>query len=385
LLQPPLGKINFNENRKIYIRMKIAIDARELKQKQVTGICRILKLFLDSISDVDRKYIYLLADNKTDTSSYSDIFHIIKMKAPFTFWYDQVTIPKILKNENIDVFFSPYYKMPFLSKCKKIITICDLHFFKPLLWKGSSRIKPFKTYLRMALKQADKIITISKFSKTEILRQFDISEQKIKVIYLGVDKKFKPLNKEQTYKLRDTYGINFKYILYIGNMKPHKNVEGLIKAYSPLSDEIKETYKLIIIAKKDENFIPLNKIVRKSNLQNNVIFLDFVPDDDLLLFYNFAELFVFPSYYEGFGLPPLEAMSCGTPVISSYTTSLREVLGESALFFNPYDIKEISRRISDVLNNNELKETLRSKGISHAKKYDNIVFSNDLLEEIKGI
>lgn len=365
--------------------VKIAVDIREIKHNQITGIGRFLKIFLDNISEQEKKNIYLLADNDTDISLYGYPFNTINLKAPFTLWYDQIVIPKILNNENIDIFYSPYYKLPFLLKCKKIITIPDLHFLKPILRTGLSVMKPFRTYFKMALNRADKVITISEFSKTEILRQFDISEQKIEVIYLGVDKKFKPSNKEGADKLRDIYGVDFKYILYIGNMKPHKNIKGLIEAYNLLDSKDKNNYRLVIIAKKDENFKELKKFVGNLSLDNNIIFLDFVPDDDLVLFYDFAEIFVFPSFYEGFGLPPLEAMACGTPVISSYSTSLREILGDSALYINPYDMIEISQKISSVLNDNKLREKLRSQGLIHAKKYDSAVFSHNLLEAIERV
>jgi glycosyltransferase involved in cell wall biosynthesis len=365
---------------------KIAVDIREIKYNQITGIGRYVKNFLDNIGREEKKNIHLLADNDTNIAPYRNLFKTIILKAPFTLWYDQIVIPKILKKKKIDIYFSPYYKLPLLSKCKKILTIHDLHFLAPLLRKGISTIKPFSAYLKMALKQADKIITVSEFSKAEILRQFNISSGKnIEVIYLGVDEKFKPLNKERADKLKEIYGIDSRYILYLGNMKPHKNIKGLIEAYSLLDGKVKKDYKLIIVAKKDDNFSELRKLVENLSLNNNIMFFDFVPDDDLVLFYNLAEVFVFPSFYEGFGLPPLEAMACGTPVISSYTTSLREVLGDSALYIDPYNTIEISQKISRILNDNELKDKLKSQGLLRAKKYDPAVFSGNLLEAIESV
>lgn len=167
-------------------------------------------------------------------------------------------------------------------------------------------------------------------------------------------------------------------------MMPSKNVRGLIEAYNLLSREEKESYKLIIIAKKDENFRKLQKDVRKLSLENSILFIDFVPDDDLAIFYNFAEVFVFPSFYEGFGFPPLEAMACGTPVISSYTSSLREVLEDNALYINPCNVEEISQALSKILAENKLKQIFKEKGIIHSKKYNAVVFSQKLLKEIEN-
>lgn len=350
-------------------KLKIAIDVREFKRDRMTGIARFLKIFLDNIHPEARERIYLLADNNTDTSFYENLFRIKRARAPFTLWYDQVVIPQILKNENIDVFLSPYYKMPFFTRSKKLIIIHDLHFLKNILRKGIIRFKPYITYLKQAVRYSDKIITVSEFTKKEIIKQFNVKEDKIKVIYNGVDNKFKVLDRSNLNILETKYNINFRYILYVGNMKPHKNLKGLIEAYNLLGNKEKDKYKLIIVAKKDENFRELRRIVELFSLENNIVFLDFVFDDDLILFYNFAEVFVFPSFFEGFGLPPLETMACGTPVIASNAASLPEVLGNAALLLNPEDTDDFTQAMKRVLTDDALRKSMVTKGLEKAKLF----------------
>ena len=286
---------------------------------------------------------------------------------------------------NINIFFSPFYKMPLWGRFKKIATIHDVHFTKLVLRKGISRFKPYTFFLKRIIRCADKIITVSEFSKNMLIKQFKAPENKIKLVYNGVDPKFKIVDRSNFDILRSKYNVSFKYILYVGNLKKHKNVKGLIKAYSLLSDAQKNLYKLIIIAKHIESFKHLQRIVERLGLEDNVYFLDSVEDDDLVLFYNFAEMFVFPSYYEGFGLPPLEAMACGTPVISSYATSLKEVLGDSALYINPYSIQEIAQRIQELLNYQQLRSSLIEKGKIHVQEFSPKKFAANLYREIEGI
>ncbi len=363
--------------------MKIAVDSRELKYNHITGTSRYLRLFLNNLNADEREKVCLLVDDKTDFSDYKDLFKIIVAQSPVTLWYDQVTIPAILRRNKIDVFFSPFFKIPFFAKSKRVITIHDLHFLKGILRTGISRFKPFICYLRQAIRSCDKIITVSEFSKQEIISMFKTREDKIKVVYNGIAKGFKAADRKQYEVLRSKYAINYEYILYVGNMKPHKNIEGLIKAYNLLGD--KNNNKLIIMAKKDKNFRRLENLVKSLSLERKVVFLDFVSDEDLVLFYSFANAFVFPSFYEGFGLPPAEAMACGVPVVASDATSLKEILGEAALYFNPYNIGEMHKILSELISNDKLKSEYRNKGIIQAEKYSAKQFSENLFKELIDI
>jgi len=361
--------------------IKIAIDARELKKDLTTGIKRFLKNFLDNIKE---KNIYLCIDKNTYIGDYKDKFNILKINTDFTFYYDFFCLNNLIKKNNIDIFFSPYYKAPLFNRARRIITIHDLHFLNPSLRKGLNKIKPFISYLKVLIKNSCKIITVSEFSKSQIIKNFSVSKDKIKVIYNGISEIFKKVPEGYKIKLKEKYSIDFPYILYVGNILPHKNLGGLILAFNILQKKYKD-YRLIIIAKRDKNFFKLFNLIKGLNLEKKIIFFDFVSDDDLVLFYNFANIFVFPSFYEGFGLPPLEAVSCGVPVICSYIEPLREILDNSVIYFDPYSFYDIAKKIDLILSDDKLRIDLKKKGEEIIKKYRVDTFANSLLKEIYEI
>lgn len=364
--------------------MKIAIDARELKNDRSTGIGRFLKNFLDGVTEEKKRDFYLLGDKSSNLSLYASAAHILDISSVLTLWSDQLVIPAALKKQGVEVFFSPYYKMPLWLNTKRVVTIHDLHFLNSMLRKGAGRFKPFVSYLRLVASFADKIITVSEFSKKEIIRLLGADEKKIRVVYNAVHHRFVRIDAALREAFDRKFRVNSEYLLYVGNMMPHKNLKGLLEAYNLLDDNLKSRYKLVFVAKKDENFAALEQFVTSHDLEDNVIFIDFVSDDDLVLFYNFAALFVFPSFYEGFGLPPLEAMACGSCVVSSGETSLKEVLGDNAVYIDPYSVKSITAGIAGVLNNNGLRQSLSECGIKHAKSFDPVIFSHQLLKEIES-
>jgi len=361
--------------------IKIAIDARELKKDLTTGIKRFLKNFLDNIRE---KNIYLCIDKNTYIDDYKDKFNILKINTGFTFYYDFFCLNNLIKKNDIDIFFSPYYKAPLFNKARRIITIHDLHFLNPSLRKGLNRIKPFISYLKVLIKNSYKIITVSEFSKSQIIKNFSIDKDKIKVIYNGISNIFRKVPEDYKVKLKEKYSIDFPYILYVGNILPHKNLAGLILAFNILQEKYKD-YKLIIIAKRDKNFFTLSNLIKKLNLEKKIIFFDFVFDNDLVLFYNFSNIFVFPSFYEGFGLPPLEAISCGATVACSYIEPLKEILNNSVIYFDPYSFKDIAEKIDLVLSDDKLMIDLRKRAQEVIKRYKVDIFANSLLKEIYGI
>jgi glycosyltransferase involved in cell wall biosynthesis len=365
--------------------MRIAIDIREFRDNQLTGSGRFLKLFLDHIKEQEKDGIVLFADQFSDAARFENYYQVKREYAPFALWYDQFVLPGLIKREKADVYFSSNYKLPFFSKeCKKLITLYDLSFFQGILNRGISRFAPYYSYINKAIKASTKIITVSEFSKKEIMKHFKVDERKIKVVYIGIDEQFRVLGRDKLALLQSKYGINFEYLLYVANMKPHKNIPGLIKSYNLLDKDKKDRYKLIIIAKQDENYRPLQEIVSNLGLKNNILFFDYVPDEDLALFYNFARIFVFPSFLEGFGLTPLEAMACGAPVVSSYTTSLKEVLQDNALYVDPGNCGDIADKLSLLLGDTRVSQDLKNKGLMHVKKFDCSSFSDILLKEIKS-
>jgi glycosyltransferase involved in cell wall biosynthesis len=221
-----------------------------------------------------------------------------------------------------------------------------------------------------AVKYSNKIITVSEFSKSELLRYTRSKSDKIKVIYNGVDHENKINSIE---KVREKYNLPDKYILYVGNVKPHKNLKKLLEAYLLLDATLYQQFKVVIVGKKD-GFITgdlalIDWIDNTPKLATSIKFTGFADSEDMNTLYFNSSVFVFPSIYEGFGLPPLEAMAKRCPVIVSNKSSMPEICGEAALYFDPFNEQEIANQITIVLTNPTLQTRLIEKGIQHSSKF----------------
>jgi glycosyltransferase involved in cell wall biosynthesis len=280
-------------------------------------------------------------------------------------------IPLYIKKNNPDVIHDTYHFAPFLflKKFKKVITVYDI---TPILYPEThkiSRIFMHKYFFSPILKSSDKIISISENTKRDIIKHFKIPEDKIKVIPLAANENFRKLDENETSKIKSKYNINFPFILYVGTLEPRKNIPNLLNAFYKIKKQQGIAHKLVIAGGKGWKYNEIFETIEKLNLQNDVIFTGYVPDEDLPGLYNAADLFVYPSLYEGFGLPPLEAMQCGTPVITSNTSSLPEVVGDAGIMVNPHDIGELANKMYEVLTNKDLRKELSKKGIERAKLF----------------
>jgi glycosyltransferase involved in cell wall biosynthesis len=350
--------------------LKIGLDAREFqKGNLVTGIGRYLLNFLEFVTVNKPDYEFVLFCNQhTEVDLESPNLKKIMIPEFLTFWWDQVQLPLSLRREKIDVFLTPYFKAPLFSPGRLVVIIHDLI---PLLYeayRNPGRIPNriyFKNLAGMAVRNADRIITISQHSKKDIMKVFGVPEEKIAVITLAADRVFRQID----YGLSDVlskYQIDGNFIFYFGNFKPHKNVRALIEAYHKFPDQIKEEYRLVLGGKKDRCAQALIELSQNLGLEDRVLFTDFVPKEDLPYLYNAAEVFVFPSLYEGFGLPPLEAMACGTPVIAFKIASLPEVIGDAGILLDPCGPDELAETIVGLLADNVLKR-FRAKQFSIEK------------------
>ena len=364
--------------------MRIGIDIRELEKGKKTGIGRMLLDFLEYISTSDTSNEYILFGNqKTELQITRILQKNVKVKIVserITFIWDQVKLPIAISREGIDVFFSPYFKVPILAPCPLVNVIHDLI---PLHYPVSGIRYPvsgiyYRYFGRLCAKFSKKVITISKYSKREIEEVLRIPGEKIEIIYSGVKA---PSNRYTD--VSEKYGIQGKYILYIGGIKPHKNIGSLIRAYSLLSPELKKEYQLVIGGRKNRHTEYLEKVIEKLNIRDRILFPGLIADKDLASIYKGASLFVFPSLYEGFGFPPLEAMACGTPVIASNTTSLPEVTGDAAILVDPLDIQKLSQEMVNVLTNSELRKKLTQRGIEKSKGFSIERFARELIKCLK--
>jgi glycosyltransferase involved in cell wall biosynthesis len=229
------------------------------------------------------------------------------------------------------------------------------------------------------------IITVSQHSKMDIVQKWGIPDDKIKVIPNGVSKRFYPVESlELISKVKNKYGVKKDYILYVGNFKPHKNVSLLVKAFAQLPPSLRRHYQLVLAGTFDEYSTQLNAITADLHLKGKVVFTGAVYEEDLPVLYSGAMIFVFPSLYEGFGLPPLEAMSCGTPVICSNVTSLPEVVGDSGVLADPRESRNFADAMELLLTDHKLRDKLYYRGLQRAKEFSLERSAKKLLKTIES-
>ncbi|MCY6369889.1 glycosyltransferase family 4 protein [Clostridium ganghwense] len=366
--------------------MKIAIDARGINWYRGTGIGTYTENIVKNLIDIDKKdYFHLYWSGKNFEDLNRENSNIIMTSRKHQRFFQQHYFPYDLIRENIDIYHVPQNGIGLNEeiKCKKVITIHDLIPYLMPETVGKGYLLKFLKEVPYIIQNADGIITVSEYSKKDILKFFPIDESKIFVTPLAADNIYKPLNKELCLtSLKETYNIKTPFILYIGGFSPRKNVTSLIKSFTKLSPHFDKDYSLVIVgAKKDLGDYLNNKYLNSSK----IVFTGFVPQDILPLFYNGCEVFVYPSLYEGFGLPPLEAMSCGTPVITSNLTSIPEVVEDSGILINPYDENELTKSIEKVLNDTVLRKTLSEKGLNRSSMFSWIKTSQATLEAYKKI
>jgi len=349
--------------------MRIGIDIRELEKGKMTGIGRCLLNFLEYINQSDQRNEYIIFANQN--TNLPVLRSDIKLKVIFEFskiYWDQIILTKQIKREKVDIFYSPFYKGPIFSPARLIVTCHDLHFLKLTSIAIGNSLR--KYYCRLSLQRADTIITVSEYSKRTIHDFLGNKSKRIEVVYDSAGEEFRPLDEtESLNKIKKTFGLKDNFILCVGNLKPHKNLVRLFEAYSLLPLSLRECYQLAVAGKKDENYSRLWKIVEGKNLKDNIIFLDLVDDKDLVCLYNASCFLVFVSLCEGFGLPALEAMACGTPTLVSNSTSLPELVGNASLLVDPYDVNKISQNLEKLLTDEVLRETLSKKGLLRARDF----------------
>jgi glycosyltransferase involved in cell wall biosynthesis len=285
-----------------------------------------------------------------------------------------IGLPLFLYKNRIDVFHSTYFVKPIWMPCKSLVTIYDLIYsrYPEYISKGGftkGALLYHNIMTSIAVKQSSKIITISKSAKDDIMHFFKCHEDKIEVIMPAFDKEnFKVIsNRDLVKKTVFEYNLPDKYIFYVGAHKPHKNLERLIRAFYLIADEIE--HNLVIGGKKDLRYARNYELVKSLNLERRIIFTGEIKEIDLPLLYNGADLFVFPSLYEGFGLPPLEAMACGIPVLVSNAASLPEVVGDAAIMVNPYNVEEIAQEMKRILTNKNLQAEMQIKGLERCQNF----------------
>ena len=282
--------------------------------------------------------------------------------------WEQVTLPYYSMNDRLDLFHYTDHSLSILQRTRPvIITVHDIAYIRfPWLFNRSGQI--YKQYINdRSIRKADIIIVPSFSTKKDLTHLFGIRSEKIRVIYHGVESRFRHISNVEEYRLRNNLPI--KMILNVGTLEPRKNVVTLIKAFKKLRKLGFKDYKLVIAGDKGWLYKQIFKEIELSDLQKEILFLGIVEDEDLPMLYNCADVFVYPSLYEGFGLPPLEAMACGIPVITSNTSSLPEVVGDAGIMVGPDDVNSLCEAMYNVLKGKELRHHMSKKGLERAKLF----------------
>lgn len=280
---------------------------------------------------------------------------------------EQLNSLKLYKNYDLVHFLD--YATPALYKGKKIATIHDMamHTMKDKYTKGQIITK--KILLENTIKHADKLICISEFTRTELLHYYpNLDNSKIEVVYNGFEYNEIKLSEETIKNTLDKFNIKKEYLLFVGTLSPHKNVERIVEAFNKVKKEGYD-YQLVICGKKGWLYEDIFSKVKKLNLDSEVIFTDYVTDEELEVLYTNTKLFVFPSLYEGFGFPPIEAMARKVPVLTSKAGALPEVVGDAAMICDPYDVNDITKKILNILCSEDLNDKLINRGLERFKYF----------------
>ena len=337
----------------------------------MTGIGRFLRLFIAYASRERPNYQFFLYGNQhTDPSLHSENVEIRIVHERLTLWWDQVTLPSLARRDRAEIFLSPYIKGPRRVNCPLITTIHDLMFLEFPEYGGPGQRQKnllFTHIARWVGKRANLILTDSEYSRQDIRRLLGLDDQKILVLPIGVDDSYRPVTEPEAHAATQRrYGIDSDYIFYLGNFKPHKNVGALLGAYARLDSATRASHQLVLGGRRDVRVEELLSQADALGIKDRVQFIGQVEERDMPVLYSGARLFVFPSKYEGFGLPPLEAMACGTAVVCSNRTSLPEVVGDAGVLIDPVDIEGMASAMSAVLNDDGARATLEQAGLRRA-------------------
>lgn len=356
--------------------MRVAIDIRRAGDY---GLGTYIRNIVNQLARIDDKSRFLLIGERrhiAEFDSLPDNFELLEYPhQPGTF-STHLHLPWLLRKRRVDILHMPWFYAPAIVPCRLLITVHDL---SDVLAPPVGASPPVQTgrlfFARRALNRADHIFAVSHASKRDLARFFHIPESKISVVYDAVDERFltEPLPADAE-RILERHAVNSPYVLYAGNIRPQKNLPRLIEAFAVAKAELRgnpefDQLKLLVIGEALNRHADLRRAVVRARVREDVRFLGFVPRPVLRVFYSRALAFLFPSLYEGFGLPPLEAMAHGTPVLTSNVSSLPEVFQEAALLVNPENVFDIARGIRQILTENALRQTLRRRGYERARMY----------------
>lgn len=358
--------------------LKIAIDLRWLRSERFDGIARYSVELSKALTAKDPS-IHVLYHRE-------ELLPLIKrhvnpkaklVRVPYNILTisDFLLLPSFLRKNEYNVYISPNYTTSPLHSGYKVISV--VHDLIPFFYKkyfGSASLKWRLFYsnlflIRKMLQAASVIVAVSRSTKHDLVNLVNVPENKVRVIYEGVDPSFKKIEANSINGFLKDVGLDKSYIIFVGTLEPRKNIVRIIQAYNAVRKSSSYQGLLVIVGKKGWQYEPIFKEIEKSEFKNSIKYMSYVKDSFLPALISGAEVLVYPSLYEGFGLPILEGMACGTPVITSKISSMPEVGGPAAFYVDPYNVDEIAGGLSKIVNDQEMRSRITKMGYAQLKKF----------------
>ncbi len=364
--------------------MRIGVDyTAAVRQK--AGIGRYVRELFRHVGEIDQENFYILVVPRDSAlhplpSNFRYVRLPLTERMVYIFWQRlKVPIPAEAFTGPLNLFHSPDFVLPPLAFTPSILTIHDLSFLRLPECFTANLLNYLSRAVPRSVRRADFILADSGNTLKDLVELMGVPSEKVEVLYAGVGENFKPSDGE---KARVRYGLPQRFILSLGTLEPRKNFPRLIQAFALLKENLKprNDLKLVIAGRKGWLYDDIFKAVEECGLRGEVVFPGYVEEEDLPSLYSAAELFVYPSLYEGFGLPPLEAMACGVPVAASEAPPLPEILGDAALFFPPRDVEAMASAMEKALQDGELRRKLREKGFARSSLFSWDKSARKLLE-----
>ena len=363
--------------------MRIGIDARMWGEKQ-TGIGLYIENLTRYLLKIDKQNQYVLFFKKDffDSLIFSEQ-NVRKVLADYH-WYsygEQLFLSRVLKKEKLDIAHFPNFNAPIFYNGKKIVTIHDMttHDFPGHKSNSGWRKFAFRRVFKNSIEKSDRVIAVSGATKNQIVENYNIADSKIKAIYSGLP------NKNYESGIKNYEKDSKPYIFFTGVWRKHKNIVNLIRAFAILKNKYKQNIQLVLGGQEDEFYNEPRKVLEKLKLGGDVIIPGFIPKNEMPMFFTNASVFVFPSFSEGFGFAPLEAMSYSIPCVVSDIPDLRESCGEAALYFDPHSPEDMASKIALLLNDENLQKDLIQKGLVNIEKYDWVKCAKETLEVYNSV
>ena len=354
--------------------MKIGIDAR-MYGVSFTGIGRYTSELIENLAELDKENEFVVFMRKEAFESFNppnERFKKVLADFPHYSCGEQFGFLKVINKEKLDLMHFTHFNAPIFYKRPFVVTIHDLtlSFFPGKKMTSWFERLAYHVVIRNVTKKAKKIIAVSNHTKKDLVESLKVPADKISVIYNGVNPKFGDVDPTPRPDLMKKLGLQKPYFLYTGVWRDHKNIVGMIKAFDAFNKDVGNQYNLVVTGQHNPTYHEIPDTVKKLGIEDDVHLVGLVAEADLFGLYKYAIAYVFPSFYEGFGLPPLEAMQCGTPVIASNTSATPEVCGEgNALFFDPYNPDDMKNAMRMIATDPSLRQKLMDRGAERVKQF----------------